>query len=91
MPVAGRADALWDLVLAAQAHRCDIVALSFTGCINPNAVTTALAELRAKLPVAVELWAGGLAPVLHRRPLAGVQAIASFDDVPGRIARWRAR
>jgi MerR family transcriptional regulator, light-induced transcriptional regulator len=82
---------VWDLVLAARAHRSDIVALSFTGCMNPNAVITALAELRAKLPAAVELWAGGLAPVLHRRPVAGVQAIAGFDEVPARIARWRAR
>ncbi len=82
---------VWDLVLAAQAHHGDIVALSFTGCMNPNVVTTALAELRAKLPAALEIWAGGLAPVLHRRPVAGVQAIASFEDVPGRIARWRAR
>jgi MerR family transcriptional regulator, light-induced transcriptional regulator len=82
---------VWDLVLAAQAHRCDIVALSFTGCMNPNLVTASLAELRAKLPAAVDVWAGGLAPVLHRRPIAGVQAIASFDDLPSRIARWRER
>ena len=82
---------VWDLALAAQAHHGDIVALSFSGCMNPNAVTTALAELRAKLPASVELWAGGLAPVLHRRPVAGEQAIASFDEVPGRIMRWRAR
>ena len=82
---------VWDLVLAAQAHRCDVVALSFTGCTNPNAVTAGLAELRAKLPADVELWAGGLAPVLHRRPVAGVHAIASFDELPGRIAGWRAR
>ena len=82
---------VWDLVLAAQAHHSDILALSFTGCMNPNAVTAGLAELRAKLPAEVELWAGGLAPVLHRRPVAGVQAIASFNDLPGRIAAWRAR
>jgi MerR family transcriptional regulator, light-induced transcriptional regulator len=82
---------IWDLVLATQAHHCDIVALSFTGCMNPNAVTAGLAELRAKLPAEVEVWAGGLAPVLHRRPVPGVQAVASFDDLPGRIAAWRAR
>jgi MerR family transcriptional regulator, light-induced transcriptional regulator len=82
---------LWDLALAARAHHCDIVALSFTGCMNPNAVMAALAELRAKLPAAIEIWAGGMAPVLHRRPVAGVQAMAGFDEVPARIARWRAR
>ena len=82
---------VWDLVLAAQAHQGDIVALSFTGCMNPNVVTAALAELRAKLPAAVEIWAGGLAPVLHRRPIEGVNAIATFNDLPARIEHWRAR
>jgi MerR family transcriptional regulator, light-induced transcriptional regulator len=82
---------VWDLVLAAQAHHSDIVALSFTGCMNPNAVTSGLAELRAKLPAEVAVWAGGLAPVLHRRPVAGVQAVSSFNDLPGRIAQWRLR
>jgi DNA-binding transcriptional MerR regulator len=82
---------VWDLALAAKAHRCDIVALSFSGCMNPNAVIAALAELRSKLPAAVEVWAGGLAPVLHRRAVDGVHAIATFHDLPGRIGRWRSR
>jgi MerR family transcriptional regulator, light-induced transcriptional regulator len=82
---------VWDLVLAAKAHHCDIVALSFSGCMNPNAVIAALAELRSKLPAVVEVWAGGLAPVLHRRAVDGVHAIATFHDLPGRIGRWRSR
>jgi MerR family transcriptional regulator, light-induced transcriptional regulator len=82
---------VWDLVLAARAHRCDVVALSFSGCMNPNAVIAALAELRAKLPGTVEVWAGGLAPVLHRRAVPGVHAIATFHDLPGRVGRWRDR
>jgi MerR family transcriptional regulator, light-induced transcriptional regulator len=82
---------LWDIVLAARAYRGDIVALSFTGCMNPNAVTAGLAELRAKLPAELEVWAGGMAPVLHRRPVAGVQALANFDDLTVRMAQWRAR
>ena len=80
---------LWDLVLAAAAHRSEIVALSFTGCMNPNAVIAGLAELRAKLPPRVEVWAGGLAPVLHRRPIEGVQAIATLADLPTQMERWR--
>lgn len=81
---------VWDLVLASRAYACDVVALSFTGCMNPNTVIAGLAELRAKLPAAVELWAGGMAPVLHRRPVAGVHALATFDDLTVRMGLWRA-
>lgn len=81
---------LWDVVLAATACRSDIVALSFTGCMNPNQVFDGLTELRAKLPAQAALWAGGSAPVLHRRPLEGVLPIAGFDEVAPALQRWRA-
>jgi MerR family transcriptional regulator, light-induced transcriptional regulator len=80
---------VWDLVLAAQAYRCDVVALSFTGCTGPVQVTAALTELRARLPADVELWAGGAAPVLHRRPVPGVRAIAALTELHGEVERWR--
>jgi MerR family transcriptional regulator, light-induced transcriptional regulator len=78
---------VWDIVLAAQACGSDIVALSFTGCLNPNQIADSLAELRGKLPPAVALWAGGSAPVLHRRPVAGVEALASLAEVPEALRR----
>ena len=53
----------WDLVLAAKAYGADIVALSFTGCMNPNHIVDGLAELATKLPATVQVWAGGSAPV----------------------------
>jgi MerR family transcriptional regulator, light-induced transcriptional regulator len=81
---------LWDIVLAARAHGAKVVALSFTGCMNPNQVVDGLTELRAKLPAEVELWAGGSAPVLHRRRVEGVLPIASLDDVLTEVERWRA-
>jgi len=80
---------LWDIVLAATAHRSDIVALSFTGCMNPNQVVDGLSELRAKLPAGVRVWAGGTAPVLHRRRVEGVLPVAALDAVPGELQRWR--
>lgn len=80
---------VWDLVLAARAYQTDVVALSFTGCMNPNQVVEALAELRAKLPPAVEVWAGGSAPALHRRPVAGVVAMKSLTELPDAVRRWR--
>ncbi|MGE4052549.1 MAG: MerR family transcriptional regulator [Piscinibacter sp.] len=87
----GTATPLWDIVLAAAAQRADIVALSFSGCMNPNQAVDGLAELRAKLPAAVELWAGGAAPALHRRPVPGVRAIASIDRVREELTAWRER
>ena len=80
---------VWDITLAASAYRCDIVALGFTGCMNPNQVVDGLTELRSKLPPALELWVGGSAPVLHRRPVEGVMAFASLQDIHPQIERWR--
>ena len=80
---------VWDLVLAAQAYRADLVALSFTGCMNPNKVVEALAELRAKLAPTIEVWVGGSAPVLQRRPSPGVAAIKSLMELPDALRQWR--
>lgn len=80
---------VWDIALAVTAYRCDIVALGFTGCMNPNQVVDGLTELRSKLPPEVELWVGGSAPVLHRRPVEGVMAFASLHDIHPQIERWR--
>jgi DNA-binding transcriptional MerR regulator/methylmalonyl-CoA mutase cobalamin-binding subunit len=80
---------LWDIVLAAAAHRAHIVALGFSGCMNPNQVVDGLTELRAKLPAAVQLWAGGSAPVLHRRRVDGVLPLASLDTVAQELRRWQ--
>ena len=80
---------LWDMVLAATALRSDIVALSFSGCMNPNQVADGLSELRTKLPPRVALWAGGSAPVLHRRPVHGVQSFNTLADMPTALQQRR--
>jgi methanogenic corrinoid protein MtbC1 len=81
---------IWDIVLAAKAYSADIVAIGFTGCLNPNQVIEAVTELRAKLPAAVQLWVGGSAPVLQRRRVDGVQVLPTIDRLPGEVKRWRA-
>ena len=80
---------VWDVVLAAAAHRADIVALGFTGCVNPNQVVDSLNELRAKLPPPVSVWAGGSAPVLHRRRIDGVLPMATLEAIGAEIRHWR--
>lgn len=85
----GVATPLWDIVLAARALECDVVALSFSGCLNPNQVVGGLTELRARLAPRTALWAGGAAPVLHRRVVPGVMAIASLSQIGTELQRWR--
>ena len=80
---------LWDMVLAASAFRSDIVALSFTGCMNPNQVVESLTDLRRKLPAGVQVWAGGAAPVLVRRRVEGVSPVTSLELLPESLRQWR--
>jgi len=80
---------VWDIVLAATALRTDIVALAFTAVLTPAVVSEGLAELRDKLPQTVEVWAGGSAPVLHRRPIPAVRALGSLSDIAHEVRRWR--
>jgi MerR family transcriptional regulator, light-induced transcriptional regulator len=82
---------LWNIVLAAAAHRADIVALGYTGCMNPNQVVEGLEELRSKLPASVEVWAGGSAPVLLRRRVDGVQPVPALDLIAAELRRWHDR
>jgi len=82
---------VWDLVLAADAYGCDVVALGFSGSTNPNQTVEALIELRGKLTATTDLWVGGNAPVLQRRRIEGVQPLDELADLPGAVALWRAR
>ncbi len=81
---------IWDIVLAATSQRSDVVALSFTSVLTPTLVSEGLTELRAKLSSSVEIWAGGAAPVLHRRPTPGVTALESLSRIGSQTERWRA-
>jgi MerR family transcriptional regulator, light-induced transcriptional regulator len=80
---------VWDIVRAAMALDVEVVALSYTGCTNPNNVIDGLTELRSKLAPSIKLWAGGSAPVLQRRALDGVRAIPLLQQVVVALAEWR--
>jgi methanogenic corrinoid protein MtbC1 len=81
---------IWNIVLASQALHIDIVALGFTGCMNPNHVVEGLVELRSKCSPTTDIWTGGAAPVLHRRGVPGVEALSSLRDISEHVAAWRA-
>jgi methanogenic corrinoid protein MtbC1 len=79
---------VWDIVRAAIALDAEVVALSYTGCTNPNGVIDGLTELRTKLPPTIDLWAGGSAPVLQRRAIDGVRVIPTLQRVSAALAEW---
>ena len=79
-----------DIVLAAQAHQVDVVALSCSVNMNPNHVIDGLQELRAMLPTPVQIWAGGSSTALRRRELPGVLALTQLDDIAQAVRQWRA-
>jgi methylmalonyl-CoA mutase cobalamin-binding subunit len=80
---------LWEIAAAARAQRVDIVALSFTPVVNPNQVVAGLGDLREQLPAAVEIWAGGSAPVLRRRPPRHVRVLEGLSQIGPAVAEWR--
>jgi MerR family transcriptional regulator, light-induced transcriptional regulator len=81
---------VWDLACAASAYECDIVAVSFSGSMNPNQAVAGLGELRAKLLPTIALWAGGSAPVLRRRRIEGVTPVAALAEIGAALRDWRA-
>lgn len=78
-----------DIVKAAQAHRADIVALSFTAVLGATAVVAGLQALGHQLPPGAAIWAGGSNPALSKRELPGVLPIQALDSLREHIAQWR--
>ena len=80
---------LLDVVQAAQAHRVDVVGLSFTSTQSGAVVLANLRELRAQLPPQVALWVGGSCPALYHKPLDGVTAAQPLSALGPLVAQWR--
>jgi DNA-binding transcriptional MerR regulator len=80
---------LAEIARATDAHRADIVALSFSAAYGGKHAAAGLGELRALLPAAVELWAGGASIARLRKDVPGAQLIRSLDELSDRIKRWR--
>lgn len=79
-----------DVAQAATDGRADVVAISFSAAFPVRQATAYLNELAARLPEAVDIWAGGAA--LRGRPKlpARVSVIAHIDEVFDPLTRWRA-
>jgi MerR family transcriptional regulator, light-induced transcriptional regulator len=74
-----------DIVRAAKAQNIQAIALSFSTYLNSNHVLQGLNELRRLLPAEIEVWAGGLASVLQKKPPDGIRVVSSLQDIPGAL------
>ena len=72
---------------AAQAHRADIVALSFSSAFPARQIPALLQQLRDLLPTEVHLWAGG-GGVARLAPVAGTRLMPSLGSVQLAVADW---
>lgn len=79
---------LLDLVRACEAHRANIVALSFSSVFPQRQIGDALRQLRQALPADVAIWAGG-AGMLRAQPLEGVQTLTDLSLLPAALNDWR--
>ncbi len=84
MPVA-------DIAIAVARTAPQIVALSFSAAYPWRKARDGLLELRAALPVDVELWAGGGVIAARGAQLPGIVCFGGIDEVPGAVAEWRGR
>lgn len=80
---------LLEICRAADAHRADIVALSFSVAFPQRQIPGLLQQLRQMLPADVDLWAGGQG-VARVAPPSGVQLFPSLDEAIAALCTWRA-
>ncbi len=80
---------LVEIVRAASAHQADVVALSFSAAFPTRQIAPLLEQLRAALPEAVALWAGG-AGLARIDAIEGVRSFLTLEDGLAALAAWRA-
>lgn len=80
---------LLEIGRAAEAHRADIVALSFSIAFPQRQIPGLLQQLRLVLPGSIELWVGG-GGIARVTPLSGVRLLGTLDDALAALAEWHA-
>lgn len=71
-----------DVVQAARTQGADAVGLSFSEALKLNAAYGMLEDLRARLPVNIEIWAGGKLWTRAHRPVHGVRFVTRLTQIP---------
>lgn len=80
---------LGDVLAAADARHCDIVALSFSSNFPAGVLAEVVGELRQRLPARMSLWCGGAGTLRVKRLPEQVVRIARLEDITAELARWR--
>lgn len=80
-----------EIVQAAQRHHMDIVALSFSASYPASKAIEFLEEVRFRLPLSIEIWAGGSALRGTRRSVEGVEIFQDLQGIRRGVQAWRKR
>ncbi len=80
---------LLEIGRAAQAHRANIVALSFSGAFPQRQIPTLLQQLRRILHEDTALWVGG-GGIARVAPIVGVAFLHTLDEAIAALSNWRA-
>ncbi len=80
---------LEEIARAAQAHKVEVVALSFSAAFNQKHAVQGLHALRTLVPERIALWAGGTGLARVRRPIPGVDLIGDLYSLVERVKEWR--
>ena len=80
-----------EIVRAAAAHHCDIVALSFTGAYPVKLIGEGLVSLRRELSSSVEIWAGGNAIARSKHTVDHVNFLPTLNHAIKEVSVWRQR
>lgn len=75
-----------DVVAAAAAHACTVVALSFSSSFNARLAAKAVTDLRKALPADIRIWAGGANAGLRTRLPDGIEVFAGLAGIAPAIA-----
>jgi len=73
---------------AAEAHRADIVALSFSIAFPARQIPPLLQQIRAAIPHDIDIWVGG-AGVSRLPPLPGIKRLYSLAQGVQALDEWR--
>lgn len=80
-----------EIVQAVQKNHIDIVALSFSASYPASKAIEFLEEVRFRLPMSVEIWAGGSSLRGSRRSVEGVEIFQDLESIRRAVQAWRRR
>jgi DNA-binding transcriptional MerR regulator/methylmalonyl-CoA mutase cobalamin-binding subunit len=79
---------LSEIVSAAQVHRADVVALSFSSAISSRAAIDNITQLKERLDGTAEVWVGGACAAQLMRQL-GPECVLDLEGIAAAVQRWR--